>query len=235
MNEHLARQISDGTRRVEKFEDGKRTLWIKRPETLKGLMRLLKGDPKTAFQAEIAAHQDLLAKGVPVPPIVAVGSDYIVTEDIGRTIRHQMNMAKTDKALLDRMLTDAARALARMHASGASHGRPNLKDIVWSAGEVGFLDFERTGREADHARAEEMDVLMFVFSTCAETHGSKDAMAVARDAYAAEAPETWQRAVRRHRRFRPLRFLLWPIVKLRPDKRDFAAIKPFFEFMGSGA
>lgn len=224
----LHRFIETGTRRIEKIVLDGRTLWIKRPERLSFRMRLQKGDPQKAFAQEVAAHKALADRGLPVPAIVSSGPDHIVTEDCGVPLKW---LLRTEPGQRDELLAAAGRALAAWHGAGAAHGRPNLKDICWDGQRITFLDFERSGRDANLARAQEMDVLIFTFSVAVETGSSEDAMHVARDSYRAALPDLWQNARARLRRYLPLRWLLWPVTRALSAKREFAAVDPFFRFM----
>lgn len=228
MNHAALNDYLNGTLRVEKVELEGRVFWIKRPEQLGIRMRLQKGDPAKAFAIEVAAHQELAARGLPVAPVVMAGPDSLVTEDCGPPVSH---LVRADPGNAAALLSSAASALAELHDARVAHGRPNLKDICWDGQRMPFLDFERAGRDSDIGRATEMDVLVFLFSIAAETGGSAEAMTAARDAYRKARPETWKRAQARLRRFLPLRWALWPVTRALSGKREFAAVEPFFRFV----
>ena len=221
-------RIASGTKRIERVELDGRIFWIKRPEQLSLRMRLQKGDPQLAFAEEVAAHLALAAKGLAVAPVVSSGPDHIVTEDCGTPIR---KLVRADPAWVSEVLQAAATALAELHAAGEAHGRPSLKDICWDAGRITFLDFERTGRDSDLARAQETDVLILLFSIAAEIRGSAEAMAAARDAYRIAQPDLWSGARARLQRLLPLRYLFWPVTSLFRGKKEFDAVGPFFRFV----
>lgn len=223
--------MQTGSARIERIEHKGRTLWIKRPESLSLRMRIQKGDPAMAFAKEVAAHQSLFDRGLPVAPIVAVGPNFLVTEDCGRPLR---NIAWHEPPeMLHPALAAAAIALAGLHDAGVSHGRPSLKDICWQDGRIAFIDFERAGRDKSAAKSQSMDVLILIFSTAVETGGSQAAMQVAKEAYlAAGGQEIWDKACKTARRYAPLQVPLWPISKLLRSNREFAAVAPFFRFMG---
>lgn len=228
----LARMVASGTRRIEKLDHAGRTFWVKRAERLSPRMRLQKGDPLAAFEAERRAHRDFLAKGLPVPRIVAEAPDFIVTEDGGPTLRHMLFQNLVDRETWRQALADAARGLARFHEAGVSHGRPNLKDICWKDGRVTFLDFERAGRDGAGQRAAALDVLIFLFSVTADTKADAQAFETARDAYlSAGNASVWNAARTRLRRYRPLAWLLAPVAWVQPGNREFNAIGPFLRLM----
>lgn len=223
--EALLRQKAeaDGPR-VEKARVLEQVFWIKRPEALSLRMRLQKGHPQTAFEAEIAAHTECFDQGLPVAPLVLVADRYFITEDCGPSLKH---IAHRTPEKFREALRAGAKALAGLHAAGVSHGRPSLKDLCWKDEQIAFLDFERAGRGSV---AQDIQILMF--STAVETRGNLDAMALARDAYiAAGGADTWRAACVR------ARYLAWPSVLLRPvvwclpKNAEFQAIGPFFRFM----
>ena len=226
----LLQRIQSGSGRIERIEHQGRTLWVKRPETLSLRMRLQKGNPKLAFGKEVAAHRTMFDLGLPVAPVVAASSDYLVTEDCGPSLLAVLRQDRPEA--FEAGLAAAGGELARIHAAGMSHGRPSLKDICWHDGAIAFLDFERAGREGNLAKAQSMDAMILIFSTAVETSGSKKAMTIARDAYiAAGGNDVWHLACNRARRWRLLQLPLWPVVRLLPKNKEFAAIAPFFRFM----
>lgn len=226
-DEALKAFIEAGTGRIEAVELDGRTVWIKRPEALGPWMRLLKGDPERAFAREIASHQAMARKGLPVAPILSAGPDHIATEDSGPTLLPAIRNWSDDSIA---PLQHAALALADLHDQGEAHGRPSMKDICWKDGQITFIDFERRGREGNLARAQEMDALMFTFNVCAESGGALEPMTLARDTYRKAQPQIWTRAEKRLRRFLPLKWALTPLIPFLGG-RDFPAIKPFFRFM----
>ncbi len=217
---------ADGPR-VQRIEVDGRTYWIKRPETLSLRMRLQKGDPTRAFAAEVAAHRDYAERGLPVAPVVIASDSYLVTRDCGT---HLKRLFRDNAPDFETALAEGAKALARIHEAGFSHGRPSLKDICWSEGRIAFLDFERAGRAGSGGRA--MDVLILIYSTAVETGNDTAAMTIARDAYLATGNKAvWKAATLRARRYRPVGWLLKPIVPFMPDNREYQAVAPFLAFM----
>ena len=218
---------ADGPR-VQRIVLGGQTYWIKRPEVLSLRMRLQKGDPARAFAAEVAAHQEYEARGLPVAPVVLTSERYLVTRDCGA---HLKALARAGSPDFPEALAAGARALARVHNEGLSHGRPSLKDICWQDGRIAFLDLERAGREGAGGRS--MDVLILIFSTAVETRNDTAAMRIARDAYiAADGQKVWAAAQTRARRYRALGWVLKPVVALLRGNREFEAIGPVLRFMG---
>jgi tRNA A-37 threonylcarbamoyl transferase component Bud32 len=212
-----------GLARIERLERGGEVLWIKRAEALSLRMRLQKGDPLAAFGAERASLKRYAALGLPVPPIVEDGPDFVMTEDTGPTLRQMISGGSGD---LHAALTGAGKGLARFHAAGVTHGRPYLKDICWKDGEATFIDLERAGKGSPA-----LDLTIFLFSVTADTRGDSAAFRAARDAYlGAGDPEVWKTAKARIARLRPLAFLCAPVRWVQPRNREFGAVKNFLRF-----
>ena len=229
----LAAKIAAGSARVEKITHQGRTFWVKRPEVLRGKLRLYKGDPSLAFRNEREAVQRLADKGLPIAPLVAVGEDFIVFEAAGAPLKILLRFE--DHPLEDRiaMMEGAATALATFHTAGVSHGRPNLKDILWQDGRARFIDFERCSISRDTARGHAEDVILFFFSAFAELEDSAVEIDAARTAYiAAGGAPFWDLAVQRISKLGwayALSRLAVPFLR----GRDFQAIKPTFAFFNS--
>ena len=218
-------RLRDGlTPRIERVEKNGRTLWIKRAERLTWRMRLQKGDPKAAFEAERTAHHRYIDLNLPVPRIVEEGPDFFMTEDAGPTLRH---LLWSESPEFVPALTAAGAALARFHGAGVTHGRPNLKDICWEESRVTFLDLERAGRGTA-----DLDLLVFLFSVTSDSHGDRAAFRTAREAYLASGEQAvWQAAQARIRRLRPLARLLAPVAWVQPRNREFRAVGPFVRYV----
>ena len=90
---------------------GGRTWWLKRVERLSLRLRLQKGDPARAFEAERSGLKVLAAKGIPVPEIEMEGADYFLLPDAGPTLQHLVETAASDPSTLAGFAA-AGRALA---------------------------------------------------------------------------------------------------------------------------
>ena len=230
----LAAKIAAGSARVEKIEHAGRTLWIKRPEVLRGKLRLYKGDPARAFSAERAAFLAHHTKNLPIAKLVATGVNFIVFEDAGLSLK--LLLRHDTHPLADRIaiIESAATALAQLHLAGVSHGRPNLKDIMWQDGTVRFIDLERASAQRNTPRGHAEDVILFFFSAFAEMDDSAVEIEAARKAYiAAGGAPFWELAVRRMAGLGWAYWLTRLAVPFLGRGRDFQAIKPTFAFFKS--
>lgn len=218
---------ADPVARIQPIDWHGRRAWLKRPERLKGRMRLQKGDPRAAFAVELRAHERLLDAGAPVPRILASGADWIVTEDAGPTLFKAIRARGPGDADVLEGLHAAARALAALHAAGLAHGRPNLKDICLDDGRIVFLDFERAGR-ADPAT----DILVFLFSVATETGADRDLMGALVASYsAAGGAPYWRRAMARVRRLRFAAPLLRAIAWAASGSLEWRAVPGMLDFL----
>lgn len=212
--------------RIERLEHQGQFVWVKREEKLSLRMRLQKGPGASAFERERAALHRLEDLGAAAPPILAEGPDFFVTPDSGVSLETMVRKDLGADGDRSAAFTEAARALAGLHALGLSHGHPRLKDICWKNGRITFIDFERfrdkLNTPAGHAR----DVATFVFSTIAEAGRPTPELDLARDAYrSAETGGIWDGARDLVHRLRFMDWLTWPLQHRRDGKsREFKAI-----------
>ena len=231
----LLAKIAAGSARVERLEHGGKTLWVKRSEQLRGKLRIYKGDPARAFCAERDALLALSGRGLPVAEIVASGEDFIVTEAAGKSLKHLLRFEEHPTSERIIFMQAAARGLAALHTAGFSHGRPNLKDILWDGQAIRFIDFERAAPHRNNARGHTEDVILFFFSAFAEV-GDMEVIDAARVAYleSGGAP-FWNMAAKRMKRLRWAYWLSRLAVPFLGRGRDFRAIKPTFAYFRSFA
>jgi tRNA A-37 threonylcarbamoyl transferase component Bud32 len=148
--------------RIAPFDNQGRVYWVKRPESLSPLLRLQKGNAQASFRREIALMRVFAERGAPVVPIVAQADDLVVMPDMGRNLFDLGNTLPADQ--LGPILQHAAKALAMMHAKGLAHGRPSLRDIVWTGTDICFLDLEAGARLDASPWRRARDVLLLVLS-----------------------------------------------------------------------
>ena len=227
----LAAKITAGTGRVERIEHAGQIIWVKRPEVLSGKLRLYKGDPDQAFKAERKALIDMSNKGLPVAKLVAYGDDFIAVKDAGKPLKTLLRLKQHPKSVRITMIADAARALAQLHLAGVSHGRPNLKDILWQDGVVRFIDFERASPKRNTPKGHAEDVILFFFSAIAEIEGYHTEIDAAQKAYiAAGGAAFWGIAVKRMSKLGWAYWVSRLAVPFLGKGRDFRAIKRTFNY-----
>lgn len=106
----------------------------------------------------------LAAKGARVPEVLARGEDYLVLSDLGPSLREQMRGAETP-VQVKALALDAACALRRLHADGAWHGNPLVRNMAGEPERIGFLDFEEDPAAVMSVEAcQARDVLLFLYS-----------------------------------------------------------------------
>lgn len=138
--------------------------WLKRVEVLDPKMRLQKGDPRRAFDAERQGLKLLGGLGLPVVPLLAEGADWFVTADCGPTVDSVVTDPQTTKAEVLVVMAAVGQALARLHRAGYAHGRPVMRDICWNGVEARFIDLERFSPGKPGYWARPLDVAMLVQS-----------------------------------------------------------------------
>ncbi len=232
--EHYVRQLLQKYhgKRITPFDYGGEAFWLKQPERVKGVWRLLKPYPHKAFRQEIEALRYFVGKGAPVPEIVLSGEDFFVLRDGGRSIGSQLNDDKVAQALKDQMLDDGARALAQLHRQGLVHGRPALRDMLWDNGRVSFIDFEsglvKTNSAAALVRQKVRDNLIFIHSLGRTASLSDERILSVVKRYFADCEATIRQAT-----FDTVRRYRWLYTVLRPfrpiAKMDLIAIYRLFE------
>ncbi|MBO9433525.1 hypothetical protein J7394_04880 [Ruegeria sp. R13_0] len=116
--------------------------WLKRVERFAPHLWLVKGCPQAAFARDRTSHRYLWNKGVPVPRILAEGSDFIAVEDAGLSLTRFCGDRSRELVSKQTACRAAGRALARLHALDLAHGRPAFRDMCWDGQQIRFIDFE---------------------------------------------------------------------------------------------
>ena len=210
--------------RTLELADGQR-FWLKRVERLSRRLRLQKGNPARAFQAERDGLKALATKGLPVAGIALEGPDWVVMPDAGPVLTMLVAEASRSDAEKLAAFAQAGRALGLLHWAGMVHGRPAVRDICWDGREARFIDLERfrQGRRGGNWQA--MDVVMFAqtcFTQWPEQSRWLDAMLAA---YAVNAPEgAMDRVARLAGWLLPLGWLAEGLARLRPTSRELRAV-----------
>ncbi|RVT87056.1 hypothetical protein DXV76_02920 [Rhodobacteraceae bacterium CCMM004] len=197
--------------------------WVKRPERLRWLRRLQKGDARAGFEAERRALKALAAAGAPVPRIVDEGADWFATEECGITLDRLVGRAEGPRAF-----AAAGRALADLHRAGFSHGRPAPKDMAWDGTRIALLDLERYAEARNTPRGHAWDLAIFVFSLHALAGDGPETGAAVAAYRAADRMGTWDRAARLVRRLAWVAPLARWVAATRPEGRgkEWRAVAP---------
>lgn len=216
----VADALSRSDDRVQALQlpDGRR-FWLKRIERLSGRMRLQKGDPAQAFEAEREGLEYLAAKGMPVPEVVLWGDDYFVLPDAGPTLVDVAARADGKAAF-----EAAGKALGLLHWAGLVHGRPAVRDICWDGEIARFIDLERFKPARRSGFWQAMDVLIFSHSVDVQWGDDPALVEAALRAYDANSPDgAMARARRLAKGLFWLSTLAWLILQLKPKSRDIRA------------
>lgn len=226
LEDRLRQALSEPPVRVRRLSlvDG-RVFWLKRVERLQGRLRLQKGDPAEAFEAERAGLKALDAAGLPVAGVAAEGPDWVLLPDAGAVLPEVVASPARGEAEKLRAFAEAGRALARLHWAGMAHGRPAVRDVCWDGQEARFIDLERFRRTRRAGFWQAADVVMF--AQTAFTLWPEDArwLDAALGAYAVSAPEGAMAAVRRLVRWlAPVGWLAAGLSRIRPGSRELRAV-----------
>lgn len=126
------------------------------------LLRQTAGGETLEREAKIL--RALKAKGVCVPELIAEGDGWLALSDLGDSLRLQLDQATGPEEVRGLVLT-AAHALRHLHANGAWHGNPLVRNLAGPAHRVGFIDFEEDPAERmSEAACQARDILLFLFS-----------------------------------------------------------------------
>ncbi|MEE6032761.1 protein kinase family protein [Avibacterium paragallinarum] len=214
--------------RIVSFDYDNQRYWLKQPEKLKGVWRLLKPQPQKAFQNELKTLQFLAEKNAPVPQLMAFGEDFLVLKDAGKTISYWVDKPDLSSDEKLAILADGAKALTDLHKKGLFHGRPALRDMAWNEGKVQFIDFESRSNHAKLNWQKVRDSLIFIHSLGRSDCISDEQMRLTVEKYQQYCePEIWQQTQSFIAKNRWLYYLLLPFKPI--ARMDLIAIYRLFE------
>jgi hypothetical protein len=218
--------IAETPGRIGRFSVDGVTYWIKRVDKPNLINRLQKGPPLAAFNADLAAVKALAARGVGVPQIVGEGPGLFVTRDAGPTLSGMLRDQSGPVAERVAAFSAAGAALAGLHATGISHGRPVLRDLCWQDGQITFLDFENHRPDRNQPKHFRQDLIIFVLSCYAEQRRELPEIAAAKQAYRSQdALGIWQMAADWLRNKRWLDIVTKPVQwRADPHAREYKSI-----------
>ncbi|QLB12978.1 hypothetical protein EV697_102346 [Bisgaardia hudsonensis] len=160
--------VSQKGKRIYCFQYNAQSYWLKQPEELKGIWRILKPNPKKSFIRELNKLKFLAEQKAPVPELVCSGKDFLVLKDSGKTVSWWMVNCSCPIKMKNNILIDVINAILSLHKMNLTHGRPAIRDIIWNNGEVLFIDFESPNIKKDLFYQRKRDILLFVYSLCRE-------------------------------------------------------------------
>lgn len=205
--------------RVEAVELNGRRYWIKHPEVLSLRWRLQKGNPARLFARERRTHRALIARGAPVPPLLAEAETYVVLPDCGPTLEATLSDAAPEER--QRAFFAAGAALAGLHALGLAHGRPHPRDLCWDGERIVFLDFERGSGASASKRSQILDLVQLIHGTYGLAPRETPEVAAVCEGYrSADQKGIWAAAQAWAKRWR------WIDTLTRPLQRHEARNKP---------
>ncbi|BFU59851.1 MULTISPECIES: RIO1 family regulatory kinase/ATPase [Rodentibacter] len=217
-------------KRVYKFSYEGKDYWLKQPEKLSGIWRLLKPKPKKSFANELQILLDLTQQNAPIPNVVYHGNNFFVMEDAGRSISQWVDDKTCDEEKKLTVLIDASQALIKLHHKGLVHGRPAIRDIIWNEGKVIFLDFESRSKSQNKDWLITRDILFFFDSLCREDTVSDALIKKTVNYYQANCnPRNWKVMMNYLRYFRWLYYILLPFKPV--AKKDLIGIYRLFELL----
>ncbi len=222
----LRKALAEPPARVRRLvlADG-RVFWLKRVERLQGLLRLQKGDPVEAFQAEREGLRALDAAGLPVATVAAEGPDWVLMPDAGPVLPEVVADAGRGEAEKLRAFARAGRALGLLHWAGMAHGRPAVRDVCWDGREARFIDLERFRHARRAGFWQAADVVMFAQTAFTLWPEEPRWLEAALADYAVSAPEGAMGAARRLALWlRPLGWLAAGLARLKPGSRELRAV-----------
>ena len=220
----LATQDDATPGRVQRLELDGSVYWLKRPEHLTSLRwRIQKGDPRRAFDADLRGLRHLSERGVPVPELVDTGPDHFITKDAGPPLHLYLADATPEERT--RAVAAAAETLAKLHHTGARHGRPKLRDICWDGETARLIDMERF-RARSGAWSMGLDWVILLHSLLETRPNDIAAFGAAVRSYRATGPASaiaaGTRLMRTLGRASPFLGLM---LRARPRNRELAAAK----------
>ena len=109
--------------------DGAR-YWVKRSH----------GGRASALRDEVRAMEAVARRGALVPTVVHATNACIVMTDLGETLQRHLERVDAPERLRCTLL--AADALRELHAHAGWHGNAALRNLMFSNGRIGMIDFE---------------------------------------------------------------------------------------------
>ncbi|MFC3908349.1 hypothetical protein ACFORL_04575 [Legionella dresdenensis] len=180
--QHFITQLEYGDRYfwVKRRPHEKKRFWHVMQSALTFLVRLpilrstvSKGGAQSLNQ-EAAQLRLFASKSIPVPEVIAVNDEFIITSDVGLQLQGYLSQLDND-ARKSELLCAAAHSLARLHQAGLCHGRPSLRDMTLAEETIYFIDLEEEPLAVmSLAQAQARDIWLFLNNVARYTSKKDD-------------------------------------------------------------
>lgn len=203
----LVAGLADASRRVQRVELSRRTVWIKRYGTegaifwqrlyapltrfLPAAFRLApRRTPAGMIRQEEARIARFAAKGFSVPVVLYSSPTALILSDTSPSVENKLRALRGEQpAVHEALLVACAAELGRLHAAGLCHGRPHPRDMTVIDGRIGFIDFEEEPEAVmPRAMAQARDLWVLFFQLATRSIEGEATLEHAYQAWAAEAP-----------------------------------------------
>ncbi|MCS4534379.1 hypothetical protein [Neisseria montereyensis] len=196
------------------YFQGKR-FWLKQPEHLHGIFRLLKPHPKQSFLKEIERLQRLTSKNAPVPKLILFDDDFLILEDAGTTVNELISENADNPEFKKSLLLASVQALNNLHQADFIHGRPAIRDMTWQDNRILFIDFEVSSRNQDLQWQKIRDMAIFFHGLCRKKFISDDEIQYAIEQYRNICdPQLWQAFIQLLAKYKFVYYILRPIKSM---------------------
>lgn len=214
-------------KRILKFEFEGSYFWLKQPEPLKGIWKLLKPSENILFKQEIDYFNYLMEKGAAVPKLICSGKDYYVSEDFGIATNQYISASERTSEEKIAALKDCVDGLIKLHQQDLTHGRPAIRDILWDKCGVKFIDFEEHSTKS-LSYLKMRDIVVFIHSLFRSDQLSIEQIkAVIAYVKTTCEPQIWQNLLTFLQKYR---WVYWLLLPFKPVARvDLIAIYGVFE------
>lgn len=147
----------------------KRTIWHRLQAFMARALRLpilaataTEGGPKSLMD-EANRLKELERKNIPVPQVLAINDDCLITQDVGQQLLCYLH--EVDQPEKINLLNKAMNTLIALHQAGLCHGRPSLKDMTILADVIYLIDLEENPLNVmTLAEAQARDIWLFLNS-----------------------------------------------------------------------
>ncbi|WP_301099157.1 protein kinase family protein [Otariodibacter sp.] len=216
LNEYAQKLLTEHKdERVFQFNFQGKLFWLKQPEHVHGVFRLLKPHPKESFLKEIERLKFFSSKNAPIPKLVLFDNNFLILEDGGETVSHLLSENTDNLAFKKELLLNSVKALNNLHKSDLIHGRPAIRDMTWDNHRILFIDFEVSSMNKDLQWQKIRDMAIFFHGLCRKDFISDEEVKYAIEQYEKICdPQLWQAFVQFITKYKFIYYLLTPIKSI---------------------